>query len=63
MKMASDWTQEIFVPESEIMDLFGIEKKEDLDYLILQQGLPACRLKNKFRVFHFPSVREWLLGK
>jgi hypothetical protein len=49
--MASDWTQEIFVPKSEIMILFEMEKQEDLKYLISQQGLPVCRLKNKFRVF------------
>jgi hypothetical protein len=60
---SKDWTQEIFASELESMELFGMEKKEDLDYLVLQQSLPVYRLKNKFRVFHVPSVREWLLDR
>jgi hypothetical protein len=44
---SKDWTQEIFASELESMELFGMEKKEDLDYLVLQQSLPSLQVKKQ----------------
>lgn len=51
-----------FLTEGEILELFGIPKNA-LANLRNNEGLPYCKVNIRSRLYHEPSVREWLLAR
>jgi hypothetical protein len=50
---------EEYSSEEKLLQWLGIEKKQ-LDYLRQNRKFPYVRLTTKQRMYHLPSVCEWL---
>jgi hypothetical protein len=61
-KRMQDFFKEFGTDEA-MMQLFMLDSKRQLDYLIAHKKLPVIRVAKGKRCFHLPSVREWLLER